>query len=49
MEFYGSSFFLETKLESEPLEPLIAFLMFVVETLGPKNKKLYDQFPREFA
>jgi len=32
---------LETKLESESLEHLIAFLAFVVQKLWSKNNKLY--------
>jgi len=45
MEFL-THFLLETRLESESIEPLIGFLLFLVQKLWPKNNKIINPIIR---
>jgi len=40
MEFFDSSFLLEARLEAESFEPLIGFLVFLVQKLWSKNNDI---------
>jgi len=39
-QFFSLKFFLETKLPSESIEPLIGFLAYLEPKLWPKNQKV---------